>query len=142
MHGRIAAELKAKFSDVPIDGRFLQAAQERAQLASKVAIAEDANRKRKFDTQWFQEQADAAELELDEDFFPEETQDKREKAQQSNIEQSKRKLKALLSRPLKVHKFGKFLSTNGSFVKSTVVRQEPSGAQVSGRRKKKRKEKI
>ena len=68
-HAKIVKALNVSFAEVPMDGRLLSSAQERVNLACKVASTEDSERKTQRDNQWFKDQAAEAGLEVDEDML-------------------------------------------------------------------------
>jgi hypothetical protein len=116
--------------NVPIDGRFLRLAQERVNLACKVAEADDTDRKKQRDQQWFIDQANQAGLEVDEDLLDndltEEKQGKgstsaRDKARQNEARMARLRLQELLKQPIQTQRYGKFLSTIRS-KQHTIVR--------------------
>ena len=71
LHAKIVQALNVTFAEVAMDGRLLSGAQERVNLACKVASAEDSERKTQRDNQWFQTQAAEAGLEVDDDLLEE-----------------------------------------------------------------------
>ena len=113
--------LNVQFQEVPIDGRLFRIAQERVNLACKVATADDTDRKNQRDDQWFIEQAKQAGLEIDDDLLNNVRHDDddvgsrrnkdvnmRIKARQKEAEIARNKLQELLSQPVQKQRFGKF----------------------------------
>jgi hypothetical protein len=113
--------LNIHFPEVPIDGRLLRIAQERVNLACKVATAEDTDRKHQRDDQWFIEQAKQAELEIDDDLLNNvKNEDEivgsrrnndikmRTKARQKEAEIARQRLQELLSQPVQTQRYSKF----------------------------------
>jgi hypothetical protein len=114
-----------EFKSVPIDGRLLRLAQERVNLACKVATAEDTDRKKQRDDQWFIDQAKQAGLEVDDDLLHNVRGDDddlvrnkrttsdaaRSKACQKEADIARKRLNELLNRPVQTQRYGKFLST-------------------------------
>lgn len=114
-----------QFKNVPIDGRLLRTAQERVNLASKVAISEDTERKKQRDDQWFIDQGKEAGLEIDDDLLnnsrnndDDEVGKRRDtskvarvKAARRDAEIARKKLNELLNQPVQTQRYGKFLST-------------------------------
>lgn len=141
-HAKIIKALNFKFEDVKLDGRLLNAAQERVNLASKVAVAEDTERKVHNDNQWLKETAEEAGLEIDDDMFEEGPADgdRRSKMRLKEATQARERLRFLLSQPLLTQRFGKFLSTN-SAVSQRVI-PEPSVFPSAIRRVKRHKRKA
>ena len=125
-----------------MDGRLLAAAQERVNLATKVAAAEDAERKSARDNQWFREQAAEAGLELDEDLLDDSAGNntgdlKRDRARQSEAVMSRERLRVLLAQPMQTQRFGKFLSTNSAATQCVVP--ETTTAPPPANKKRRRK---
>lgn len=140
-HAKIVKALNVSFAEVPMDGRLLSAAQERVNLACKVASAEDSERKTQRDNQWFKDQAAEAGLEVDDDMLDEGLAggDSRDKARLNEARSARERLRQLLAQPIQTQRFGKFLSTNSAatqrVVPAPVVMPPAPGAQ----RKKKRR---
>ena len=120
VHNRIKKLLNVQFQEVPIDGRLLRIAQERVNLACKVATADDTDRKKQRDDQWFIDQANQAGLEVDDDLLNV-TRDEdgsgtrrnrdsnmRTKARQKEAEIARKQLHEMLSQPVKTQRYGKF----------------------------------
>jgi hypothetical protein len=139
MHNSIVAALGVRFEDVLMDGRLLKEAQERTNLATKVVLANDLERKNKERSQWFQKQADEAGLEMDEDILQEgEITDRRDQNLLREAKSARRRLAALLAQPMTTQRYGKFLSTN-SAARQDVVIPSSSAATVQGTTRKKRR---
>ena len=112
--------LNVQFQEVPIDGRLLRIAQERVNLACKVATADDTDRKNQRDDQWFIDQAKQAGLEVDDDLLNNVMRDgdvissrnkdsiMRMKARQKEAEIARKRLNELLSQPVQTQRYGKF----------------------------------
>lgn len=113
--------LNVQFQEVPIDGRILRIAQERVNLACKVATADDTDRKNQRDDQWFIDQAKQAGLEIDDDLLNNVRTDDdnigsrrnkdsnmRIKARQKEAEIARKKLQELLSQPVQTQRYSKF----------------------------------
>jgi hypothetical protein len=123
-HSKIIKAINIKFMNVPMDGRFLRLAQERVNLACKVATADDGDRKQQRDQQWFIDQANQAGLEVDDDLFHDTVANNDEdrgvssnsssvliKARQKEARIARLRLQQLLSQPIQTQRYGKFLST-------------------------------
>ena len=109
-HRKIVSELNAVFYSVPLDSRLLSAAQERANLASKVVAAEKIESKAKQTNDWFVKNAEEAGLEVDEDALEDGLAGGNQKEQQQLLEsqRAKVKLQRLLAEPMVAQRFGKF----------------------------------
>jgi ATP-dependent RNA helicase DDX24/MAK5 len=118
----IVKTLQVKFESIAMDGRLLSGAQERVNLATKVATVDDAERKTQRDNHWFQEQAEAAGLEMDDDLLDDGLAggDKRDRARWNEAKSARERLRFLLSQPMKTQRFGKFLSTNSAVTQAIV----------------------
>jgi hypothetical protein len=119
-HNRITKALNVPFANVPIDGRFLRLAQERVNLACKVALADDSDRKKQRDQQWFIDQANQAGLEVDDDLLENDltgddqrkgSTTARHKARHNEARIARLRLQELLKQPIQTQRYGKFLST-------------------------------
>lgn len=139
IHGTIINELNVKFDTVPMDGRFLSSAQERVNLATKVASEEGKSQKRKLDNQWFKQQAEAAGLECDDLIQEEGAQDDKEVARTREAETSRLRLKKLLLVPMQAQRFGKFLSTITPMTQSSVRIASTTALDRKTKRKKRSK---
>jgi hypothetical protein len=123
-----------------LDSRILAVAQERVNLASKIAGVADEDRKRHRDNQWFIDHAAEAGLEIDDDLLDNgEQMDKRQQAKRSGMDTAKQQLRTMLSEPMRVQRFGKFLSTNLSATQSTVPEATPLPPQPMTKKRRKRK---
>jgi len=141
-HAKIVNALQVRFTDVPIDGRLLNAAQERVNLACKVAAAEDAERKTQRDNQWFKDNAAEAGLEVDDEMLQDglAAGDQRDRIRFGEAQDAKERLRQLLSQPIHTQRFGKFLSTNSAAAQPIVP--EPvilPMTTTKGRQKKRRR---
>ena len=72
-HGKVCEALNSKhlFQEVNMDGRLLAAAQERANLAAKVVECDEVETKAQKSNKWFEDAAEEAGLDLDEDMIDE-----------------------------------------------------------------------
>lgn len=123
-----------------LDSRILAVAQERVNLASKIADATDEDRKRHRDNQWFIDNAAEAGLEIDDDMLDDgEQMDKRKQAKRSGMAVAKQQLRTMLSEPMRVQRYGKFLSTNMSATQSTVPEATPLPPLPKSKKRRKRK---
>ena len=147
-HSKIVQALQVKFSTVPMDGRLLAAAQERVNLAAKVAEAEDTERKATRDNQWLREQAAEAGIDIDDDddndmlekgTLGKSGDHKRDRARQSEVVLAKQRLRVLLAQPMQTQRFGKFLSTNSAAMQRVIMEPTPSVAVKPIRSKKDKK---
>jgi hypothetical protein len=162
-HNKIIKSLNVQFKEVPIDGRLLRLAQERVNLACKVAVADDTDRKNKRDDQWFIDQAMQAGLEIDDDLLndvidgEDEICKKRNKkdtdrlkARQREAAISRIRLHELLNQPVQTQRYGKFLSTlqiqqqtninrTAAAAHSPAVPPVATKVQSGGRKQKRRK---
>lgn len=118
-HNRITRSLNIPFQRVPLDGRFLRLAQERVNLACKVAKADDNDRKKQRDQQWFIDQANQAGLEVDDDLLDNDLTDDdhgkgstaaRRLAHRNDARAARVRLQELLKQPIQTQRYGKFLS--------------------------------
>ena len=147
-HTKIVHALKVKFAPVPMDGRLLAAAQERVNLATKVAESEDMERKATRDLQWFQEQAAEAGIDIDDDHMLDEVANgvtgdlKRDRARQSEAASAKHRLRILLAQPMQTQRFGKFLSTNSAAAQLILAKPITAGASQSNKRTGKRQKEV
>jgi ATP-dependent RNA helicase DDX24/MAK5 len=112
-HRKIVSELNASFYSVPLDSRLLSAAQERANLASKIVAAEKIESKAKQTNDWFVKNAEEAGLEVDEDALEDGLAGGTQKEQQQLLEarRAKVQLQRLLAEPMVAQRFGKFSSS-------------------------------
>jgi ATP-dependent RNA helicase DDX24/MAK5 len=139
-HAKIVNALKVSFTEVVMDGRLLSGAQERVNLACKVASAEDTERKTQRDNQWFKDQAAEAGLEVDDDMLDNGLAggDSRDQARLNEARLARERLRHLLAQPIQTQRFGKFLSTN-SAATQRVVPEPVIMPRAPGSRKKKRR---
>lgn len=140
-HAKIVNALQVHFVNVPMDGRLLNAAQERVNLASKVASAEDAERKAQRDNQWFRDNAAEAGLDVDDEMLEDGLAggDQRDKIRFEEAQRAKERLRHLLAQPIQTQRFGKFLSTNSAAAQRIVPEPVVVPAATNGRRKKRRR---
>ena len=129
-----------------MDGRLLAAAQERVNLATKVAEAEDVERKATRDNQWLRELATEADIDVDDDddndmldkgALSKSGDHKRDRARQSVAGSAKQRLRVLLAQPMQTQRFGKFLSTNSAAMQR-VSHEPTTSAAVKDKQQKKR----
>lgn len=122
-HSKIVKSLNLTFADVVMDGRLLSGAQERVNLASKVTLVEDSERKKQRDNQWFKDQAADAGLDVDDDLLTDDLVDgsSKDKARWKEAQQARERLRVLLAQPMQTQRFGKFLSTNSAATQRTVA---------------------
>lgn len=129
-----------------MDGRLLAAAQERVNLATKVAEAEDVERKATRDNQWLRELATEADIDFDVDddndmldkgALSKSGDHKRDRARQSEAGSAKQRLRVLLTQPMQTQRFGKFLSTNSAAMQRVI--QEPTTSAAVKQQKKRQK---
>jgi hypothetical protein len=140
-HSKIVKALNLTFADVVMDGRLLSGAQERVNLASKVAAVEDFERKTQRDNQWFKEQAAEAGLEVDDDLLVEGLDDgsAKNKARWKEAQMARERLRTLLAQPLQTQRYGKFLSTNSAASQRIVAAPVVMKNSVSGKTLRKRR---
>ena len=139
-HRKITSELNAVFYRVNLDSRLLAAAQERANLASKVIAAEKVEGKAQRDNQWFLKSAEDAGLEIDGDMLDGGLAGGNLKEQQQLREAQRAKglLQKLLAEPMVKQRFGKFLSSNTAASKPEV---SPFVVQTQNKHPKKKRRK-
>ena len=114
-HAAILAALNTRFENVLIDGRLLREAQERVNLATKVVIVSQHERKANQNNRWFTEQALEAGLDVDDDLLDEGYgSGMRDRATVQDAKSAKERLSVLLSQPIQKQRHGKFLSTNSA----------------------------
>ena len=120
-HAKIVDALSVSFSKVLLDGRLLTAAQERANLASKVFQASEIEQKSQSSNRWFLEKAKEADLLLDDDLVEDDSnRSEKEQNQLREAKRAKQKLEMLLAQPMKTQRFGKFLSTNQAAAQAEI----------------------
>lgn len=122
-HRKIVGELNADFFRVNLDSRLLAAAQERANLASKVIAAEKIEGQAHMDNQWFLQNAEDAGLEIDEDMLEGGLARGSQKQQQQLLEAQRAKgvLQRLLAEPMVKQRYGKFVSGDAAGLKPDVA---------------------
>jgi hypothetical protein len=122
-HQKIKSELNTTFHRVNLDSRLLAAAQERANLASKVISAEKVEGKAQRDNQWFLQSAEDAGLEIDDDMLDGglASGNLREQQQLREAQRAKGLLKKLLAEPMVKQRYGKFLSSNAAAADNEVA---------------------
>ncbi|KAL7563764.1 hypothetical protein ACA910_020449 [Epithemia clementina (nom. ined.)] len=142
MHSAISKSLGVRFEPVMIDGRLLQGAQERVNLASKIAEVGNLEGRSQRQNQWLKGKAADAGIDIDEDILDEGLSggDLRDRAKLKEAQRAREKLAQLLLEPLKPQRYGKFLSTNSS-LKQEVMLQNPKVLYnaATGRRRKRRR---
>ena len=141
MHNAIVSSLGAKFERVAMDGRLLHEAQERVNLASKVAEVADIERKSQRQNQWTKEKAADAGLELDEDLLEEGLSkgDRRDRAKLVDADRARQRLAEMLSQPMRTQRFGKFLSTNSAFKQDLALPAARPATQAIRSKKRRRR---
>lgn len=140
-HRKITSELSAVFYRVKLDSRLLAAAQERANLASKIIAAEKVESKAQLDNQWYLRSAEEAGLEVDSDLLEDGLAGGNLKQQQQLREAQRAKglLKRLLAEPMVKQRYGKFLSSNTAASKPEVT---PFVVQPQNKQPKKKRRKA
>lgn len=139
-HAKIAGELNATFYRVNLDSRLLTAAQERANLASKIIAVEKVEGMAQRDNNWFVKAAEDAGLEIDEDMLDDGLAGGNLKEQQQLREAQRAKglLQKLLAEPMVKQRYGKFLSSHTASSKPEVA---PYVVKPQSNRSKKRRRK-
>lgn len=145
-HARLVASLEAKFEDVIMDSRLLNASEERVNLASKVVMTSDQEQKTNRANQWFKDSAAQAGLEIDDNCLDEGLAggDLRDRSRLREAQKARVRLRELLQQPMQTQRYGKFLSTNtaarrnGVVPAAAVVRLPSAGQSVKGPRKNRR----
>jgi hypothetical protein len=116
-HAKIVEALEVTFSKVFLDGRLMTPAQERTNLASKIFLAGELTNKTQSSNRWFLDAAKEADLDLDDDLLEDESNmSEKDQLQLKEVRKAKVHLAQLLSEPMKIQRFGKFVSTNSKFV--------------------------
>lgn len=143
-HRHLIQKLGVDLETVNIDGRILRESQERVCLACKIGTADDSDRQKDREQQWFVEQAREAGIELDDDLdiFEDgnEGSSKRDTAKRSVIEASRRRLAQLLQQPLQKQRFGKFLQSSDRLqFKVSTPTADSEEIVPAGKRKKRRR---
>ena len=112
-HKIITEAVHASFSNVMIDGRIMNSSiAPRVNLASKIVAAEELEQKSQARKKWFEEKAEEAGLELDDNILEDESdRSPKGQARVKEAQKAKIELARLLSEPIKAQRFGKFLST-------------------------------
>jgi len=142
-HDRICQALESPsrdlFRSVPLDTRLLSEAQKRVHLASKIVACDEKETRVHKQNRWFQDAAEEAGLDIDDDLMEEGLAggDLREQQQLHQAKRARADLRVLLSRPMTTRRFGKFLSTAAP-VNQTV---EPHVVPVEQQSKNKKKRK-
>lgn len=117
-HDKVCEALKSKhlFESVHMDGRLLAAAQERANLAAKIVACDEVETKAQKSNKWFQEAAEQAGLDLDDDMLDEGLAggDQRDQHKLREAKAARGRLRQLLAQPMQTQRFGKFLSSNSA----------------------------
>jgi hypothetical protein len=116
MHNGLVRKLGLDFEKVYMDGRLMNGAQERVNLASKVVEAEGVQSKSQRNNAWFKEKADEMGLELDDNMLDGGLADgdQRDQNRLREAKKAKMRLHNLLQEPLQTQRYGKFLSTNSA----------------------------
>ncbi|KAJ1656508.1 ATP-dependent RNA helicase [Dispira simplex] len=94
---------KSSIPEFPVDHRILREMKKRAQLARKINDEEHRMKKTKFESDWLRQQAQAMDIELDDDLLSDD--DDGQKAQQeatvkAKVRQWKQELRILLEQPI------------------------------------------
>ena len=107
-----------------MDGRLLNAAQTRVNLASKVVEASESERRVQQNNGWFRRSAQEAGLDLDEDLLEDHLGDgdKSDRSKLAEAKKARRQLQQLLREPLQTQRFGKFLSTNSAHRQKVLLK--------------------
>ena len=117
-HNNVCEALKSKhlFEAVNIDGRLMAAAQERVSLATKIVECDEVETKAQNNNKWFQEAAEEAGLDVDEDMLDEGLAggDRRDQHKLREAKAARERLRQLLAQPMQTQRFGKFLSRNSA----------------------------
>jgi ATP-dependent RNA helicase DDX24/MAK5 len=141
-HDKVCEALKSKhlFETVHMDGRLLAAAQERTNLAAKIVACDEVETKAHRSNKWFQEAAEQAGLDLDDDMLDEGLAggDPRDQLKLREAKAARGRLRQLLAQPMQTQRVGKFLSSNGAAVDPEVAAYVVP-LTTTGRKKKKRK---
>jgi len=117
-HSKICEALGSKrlFENGSLDGRLLTSAQERVSLASKIVTCDNEETKTQKQNKWFQQAAEEAGLDLDEDLLDDGLAggNERERQQLHQAKAARAQLRELLAIPMQTQRFGKFLSVNSA----------------------------
>jgi len=118
-------------------------------LACKVVAAEEAEKKKQRNRQWFEEKAKNAGLDfrddeqLLEDIGGDSDDDPRNRGRTKEVEQARMRLQVMLTEPMQTQRFGKFLSTNSAWTQNNAVVppivSKPPTQQVGKGKRRKRK---
>jgi len=135
---------KRLFENGSIDGRLLTLAQERVSLASKIVTCDSEETKTQKQNKWYEQAAEEAGLDLDEDLLEDGLAggDERERQKLHQAKAARAQLRAMLAVPMQTQRFGKFLSVNSAVHNDKVtpyVVQDTTGHKKSKRNRKKRK---
>jgi len=139
-HARIINALKVNVETIHLDGRLLNCAHERVNLACRVVCAADTERKKQREKQWFTEKASEAGLKVDDDGSSDGSTGSRDPKSRSHMreaERARQRLRMLLSEPMKTQRYGKFLSTNSAYAQRNIA--EPVAQAERGIRRKRRR---
>lgn len=124
-HKQVCEALDAKnlFEVVEMDGRLLTTAQERVNMAAKIVECEEVESRAQKSNKWFQEAAEEAGLDLDEDLVDEGLAggDRREQQKLREAKAARVRLRQLLAQPMQTQRFGKFLSSNSAAAADSQV---------------------
>ena len=124
-HDKVCETLKLKhlFETVHMDGRLLAAAQERTNVAAKIVACDEVETKAQQNNKWFQEAAEQAGLDLDDDMLDEGLAggDQRDQHKLREAMAARGRLRQLLAQPMQTQRFGKFLSSNSAAADPEVV---------------------
>ena len=123
-HSSILTATQVDFQPIVMDGRLLNAAQTRVNLASKVVEASESERRVQQNNGWFRRSAQEAGLDLDEDLLEDHLGDgdKRDRSKLAEAKKARRQLQQLLREPLQTQRFGKFLSTNSAHRQKVLLK--------------------
>jgi hypothetical protein len=131
-HARIIEALQTRFEPVHLDSRLMAAAQERVNLASKIVAESEVEQRRQRSNQWYQDQAAATGLEIDDDMIEDAADgDIREQSRSREAKAAKTRLHALLSQPMVAQRYGKFLSTSMAVTSKRVAPLSDAATAVS-----------
>jgi len=144
-HQKICEAVKGSKSleQVHIDGRLLNEAQARVALATKIVSCNDVETQVSRKNKWLQDAAKEAGLDVDEDMMEGGLLDGDQRDRQRFLEakRAKGELRQLLTKPMRVQHFGKFLS--GAGLRESIKREAEVKPYIvektNGKRKKKKK---
>jgi hypothetical protein len=121
-HSKIVEAMQVTFANVNMDGRLMAAAQERTNLACKIVVSDEVEQRTQSSNKWFQEKADEAGLEVDDDLLEDDSnRPPQDLLQLKEAKKAKVQLARLLAQPMRTQRFGKFLSSNSAAVQSAVT---------------------